>query len=135
MADIGDLTRQLADVQKELWDLPDDAFAERFELKEKQAALRAQAAQYAERLDEGRSTEDLLVELSALRTQMVAIEGQRIDLVTQAGSTSAGEMGNLGGVGINKGIEDAMGLPKIKARIGLIKGILTDRGVAVPDAD
>ncbi len=135
MADIGDLTRQLADVQKELWDLPADAFAERVELKEKQAALRAQAAQYAESLDQGRSTEDLLVELATLRAQMVEIEGQRIDLVTQAGSSSAGEMGNLGGVGINKGIEDAMGLPKIKARIGLIKGILTDRGAAVPDAD
>jgi hypothetical protein len=135
MTDIGDLTRQLADVQMELWDLPDDAFAERFELKEKQAALREQAAHFAERLDEGRSTEDLLVELSALRSQMVAIEGQRIDLVTQAGSSSAGEMGNLGGVAINKGIEDAMGLPKIKARIGLIKGILIDRGAVVPDAD
>jgi acetyl-CoA carboxylase beta subunit len=135
MTDIGDLTRQLADVQMELWDLPEDAFAERFALKEKQAALRTQAAQYAERLDEGRSTDDLLVELSALRTQMVAIEGQRIDLVTQAGSTSAGEMGNLGGYSINKGIEDAMGLPKIKARIGLIKGILIDRGADVPEAD
>ena len=135
MGDIGDLTRQLADVQKELWDLPEDAFAERLELKDKQAALRAQAAQYAEGMDDGRSTEDLLIELSALRTQMVAIEGQRIDLVTQAGSASAGEMGNLGGYGINKGIEDAMGLPKIKARIGLIKGILADRGVVVPDAD
>ena len=135
MGDIGDLTRQLADVQKELWDLPDDAFAKRFELKEKQAALREQAAQYAERLDAGRSTEDLLIELSALRTQMASIEGQRIDLVTQAGSSSAGEMGNLGGYGINKGIEDAMGLPKIKARIGLIKGILVDRGVDIPDAD
>jgi hypothetical protein len=44
-------------------------------------------------------------------------------------------MGNLGGYGINKGIEDAMGLPKIKARIGLIKGILIDRGADVPEAD
>jgi hypothetical protein len=135
MTDIGDLTRRLADVQKELWDLPDDAFAERFELKEKQAALRAEAAQYADSLDEGRSSDDLLIELKSLRSQMVSIERKRIDLVTQAGSTSAGEMGNLGGYGINKGIEDAMGLPKIKTRIGLIKGILIDRGVAIPDAD
>jgi hypothetical protein len=133
MDDIGDLTKRLADVQKELWDLPDDAFAERFELKEKQAALRAEAAQYAGRMDEGLPSDDLLVELAALRSQMVAIEKQRIDLVTQAGSSSAGEMGNLGGYGINKGIEDAMGLPKIKARIGRIKGILIDRNVPIPD--
>ena len=135
MTDLGDLTRQLADVQKALWDLPEGANEEKFALREKQAALRAQAAQYAERMDEGRSTEDLLTELSALRSQMIAIERQRIDLVVQAGSTSAGEMGNLGGYGINKGIEDAMGMPKIKTRIGLIKGTLTDRGVDVPDAD
>ena len=135
MTDLGDLTRQLADVQKALWDLPEGANEERFALGEKQAALRAQAAQYAERMYEGRSTEDLLTELSALRSQMIAIERQRIDLVVQAGSTSAGEMGNLGGYGINKGIEDAMGMPKIKTRIGLLKGTLTDRGVDVPDAD
>jgi hypothetical protein len=135
MTDIGNLTRQLADVQKALWDLPEDASEERLALKEEQAALRAQAAKYAESMDEGRSTEDLLTELSALRIQMIAIEGERIDLVSQAGSTSAGEMGNLGAYGINKGIEDAMGMPKLKARIGLIKGILIDRGVDVPDAD
>ncbi len=135
MDDIGDLTRRLADVQKLLWDLPDDAFAERFELKEKQAALRAEAAEFAQHMDDGRSSDDLLIELASLRSRMIAIERQRIDLVTQAGSTSAGEMGNLGGYGINKGIEDAMGLPKIKARIGLIKGILIDRGIEVPEAD
>ena len=135
MDDIGDLTKRLADVQKELWDLPDDAFAERFELKEKQAALRAEAAEFAQHMDDDRSSDDLVTELASLRSRMVAIERQRIDLVTQAGSTSAGEMGNLGGYGINKGIEDAMGLPKIKARIGLVKGILIDRGIEVPEAD
>ncbi len=135
MNDIGDLAKKLADVQMELWDLPDDAFAERFELKEKQTALRAEAAQYAERLDEGRTSEDLLVELASLRSQMSAIEKQRIDLVVQAGTTSAGEMGNLGGYAINKGIEDAMGLPKIEKRIGLIKGVLIDRDVEIPEAD
>lgn len=137
MADIGDLTRQLADVQKQLWDLPDDAYAERNDLKQRQAELRAEAAQYASRLDDDRSTDDLLSELAALRSKMLAIEAERINLVYQAGSggSSSGEMGNLGGVAINKGIDDAMGLPKVKARIGLIKGILADRGVEVPDAD
>jgi hypothetical protein len=67
---------------------------------------------------------------------MRSIEGKRIDLVMQAGSggPSTAEMGNLGGVKINKGIDDALGLPKIKARIGVLKGTLTDRGVEVPDA-
>ena len=137
MDDIGDLTKQLADVQKQLWDLPEDAHAERIELKERQSELRAEAAQYASRLDDDRPTDDLLTELAALRVKMTAIEGKRIDLVYQAGSggSASGEMGNLGGVAINKGIDDAMGLPKVKARIGVIKGTLSDRGVVVPDAD
>ncbi|KAA3635533.1 MAG: hypothetical protein DWP92_10870 [Armatimonadetes bacterium] len=137
MDDIGDLAAQLADVQRQLLDLPDDAFAERFELKKRQDALRLQARAHAQDLDKQRSTEDLLAELSGLRSQMLHIEGHRIDLVRQAGSGGAvsSEMGNLGGVQINKGIDDAMGLPKIKARLGLIKGILIDRGVEIPPAD
>ncbi len=135
MDDIGDLTRRLADVQKQLWDLPDDAFAERYELKEKQRALRAEAAQFAQHMDDDQPSDDLLLELSSLRSRMIAIERQRINLVTQAGTTSAGEMGNLGGFAINQGIEEAMGLPNIKTRIGLIKGILIDRGVEVPEAE
>ena len=77
---------------------------------------------------------ELLAELAALRSQMVAIEKQRIDLVAQAGSGGAtsSEMGNLGGYKINKGIEDAHGLPRIKARIGVLKNLLDARGVEVP---
>ncbi len=67
---------------------------------------------------------------------MKAIEHQRIDLVGQAGGGSmSGEMGNLGGVKINRGIDNAMGLPGIKERIGVIKGVLMDRGVDIPPAD
>jgi len=137
MDNVGDLTSKLADIQRQLLDLPDEAFAERFELRKQQDALRLKAKEYASDLDKSRGTDDLLVELGALRSQMKSIEGQRIDLVMQAGSggASTSEMGNLGGVAINKGIDDAMGLPKIKARIGVIKGILDDRGVDAPAAD
>ena len=136
MSDIGDLTAQLADVQRRLHELPDDAFAEKFALHKERDALRDRARTYAEDLDKGRSTEELLAELASLRSQMHSIEGQRIDLVYQAGSggASSSEMGNLGGIALNRGMDDAMGLPKIKARIGLLKGILTDRGTEIPDA-
>ena len=132
-----DITRQLADIQKQLIDLPDDAFEERYRLRTRQDELRAIARSGDNPLDRGRSDEDLLNELAGLRSQMYAIEKQRIDLVQQAGSggSTSGEMGNLGGVMINKGIDDAQGLPGIKARIGVIKGILEDRGVEVPRAD
>ena len=75
---------------------------------------------------------DFLIKNPAL---LQSIEKKRIDLVMQAGGGSlTGEMGNLGGVQINKGIDDAFGLPGIKARIGIIKGTLHDRGVEVPAA-
>lgn len=134
MSDPTDITTKLADVQKKLLDLPDDAFAEKFELLKVRDKLRDEAAGYAETLDRNRSDEELLRELGALRSRAQSIEDQRIDLVMQAGSGGAtsGEMGNLGGVKINKAIEDGQGLPKIRSRIGVIKGILNDRGVELP---
>lgn len=135
-ADVTDVTARLADVQKRLLALPDDAFAEKFELLKQRDRLREEAAGFAAMIDSERSDEELLRELAALRSQMQSIEGKRIDLVMQAGSGGAttGEMGNLGGVKLNKGIDDAFGLPKIKARIGVIKGTLSDRGVEIPAA-
>ena len=137
MPDATDLTAKLADVQRRLLELPDDAFAEKYELLKERDKLRDMAAEYAGLIDAERPDQELLRELSGLRSQMKSIERQRIDLVVQAGSGGAGtsEMGNLGGVQINKGIDDAFGLPKIKARIGVIKGILSDRGVKIPDPD
>jgi len=43
-------------------------------------------------------------------------------------------MGNLGGVGLNAGMMEASGANRIKARIGVIKGILTNRGAEIPTA-
>jgi hypothetical protein len=137
MSDVDDLIKELGEIQKQLAELPEDANAERFELRKRQDELRAEAREHAGDLDKDRPTSEMLYELDALRAQMKAVEGQRIDLVQQAGSGGAatGEMGNLGGVKINKGIDDAMGLPGIKARIGRLKGILRDRGFDIPPVD
>lgn len=132
-----DITRQLADVQQRLLDLPEDAFEERYELRKQQDELRSIARSGDNPMDQGRSDDELLAELASLRDRMKYIEKQRIDLVQQAGSggASTSEMGNLGGVQINKGIDDAMGLGGIKSRIGVLKGILQDRGIPIPPAD
>ena len=136
MSDPTELIRKLADVQDRILALPDDAFAQRWELRKEQDDLRSQAQEFAYAMDEDKSDDELLAELRARRDQMKVIERQRIDLVGQAGGGSmSGEMGNLGGVKINRGIDDAMGLPGIKARIGVIKGVLEDRGVDVPPPD
>lgn len=130
-----EVTQELADIQRQLLDLPSDAFAERYELQKRQDELRAEVRGDGRVFYEDRSTESLLSELAALRAQMVAVEGQRIDLVTQAGTGGVSNMGNLGGVEINKGIDDAHGLPETKGKIGMIKNILEERGVEVPPAD
>jgi hypothetical protein len=132
-----EVTQELADIQRQLLDLPSDAFAERYDLQKRQDELRAEVRGDSRVFYEDRSTESLISELAALRSQAAAIEAQRIDLVYQAGSggSSSGEMGNLGGVQINKGIEDAHGLPQLRSKIGIIKNILGERGVDVPTPD
>ena len=131
-----EIARRLAAIQDELIALADDAFAERWELRKRQDALREEARAFAYAPDEDKFDEDLLDELRALRERMKTIERQRIDLVGQAGGGSmSGEMGNLGGVKLNIAMDNASGLPKIKARIGAIKGVLIDRGVDIPVPD
>ena len=137
MSRADEITSELADIQRQLIDLPDDAFAERYELQRRQDELRAEIRGDSSLMYEGRSDESLLEELAALRSEMKAVEAQRIDLVAQAGSggASTGEMGNLGGVALNQGIDEAHGLSQIKNRIGIIKNVLQERGVEVPAAD
>ena len=109
MSRADEITSELADIQRQLLDLPDDAFAERYGLQRRQDELRAEIRGDSSLMYEGRSDESLLEELAALRSEMRAIEAQRIDLVSQAGSggASTGEMGNLGGVALNQGIDEA----------------------------
>ena len=119
MERVAQLARQLADLDELLRSLPDDAFAEK----------------HAVDADRQRSDADLLAELSGLRSALTTLEAQKIDLVTQAGggATGMGNMGNLGGVEINAGMMEASGASRIQGRIGVIKGILADRGVEVPE--
>ena len=137
MSRADEITQELADIQRRLIELPDDAFAERYELQTRQDELRAEIRGDSSIMYADRSDESLLDELASLRSEMKAIERQRIDLVQQAGSggASTGEMGNLGGVAINQGIDEAHGLSQIKNRIGIIKNVLEERGVEVPAAD
>lgn len=137
MSSAEEMTRELADIQKRLIDLPSDAFSERYELQKRQDHLRDTLRANPEAMFADRPNEDLLAELAALRRQRDAIDRTRIDLVTQAGSggPGSGEMGNLGAYAINKGIQDAHGLPAIQSRIGIIKNVLDERGVDIPPAD
>jgi len=74
MAGESELINQLAVVQDALLALPDDAFAEKYELKKRQDKLREQAAQFAVDQDEARADAELLSELSGLRSQLAQLE-------------------------------------------------------------
>ena len=130
-ADLESITRQLAEIQDRLLALPDDAFAERYELEKRQDALRDAAAEFRSDWDAQRPTEELEAELAALRARLQAIEDERIDMVVQSGGGTLAGPGadGWGGVAINQEIEAAHGAPAIRDRIARIVGLLADRGI------
>ncbi len=125
------LNRELAGIQDELLALSDDAFAERFALQKRQDELRELAGAFHQDWDSQRSTEELQAELNALRGQLKGIEDQKINLAMfGSGSKGAGPgSSGLGGVSLNRGLLEALGANRVHARIGVIKGILADRGI------
>jgi hypothetical protein len=135
VTDLDDVTRKLAEVQDRLLGLPDEAHAERYELLQERDRLRALAAEFRVDFEARRTDADLLAELAALRSRLAAVERDRIDMVGQSGgSLSAGPGADgWGGVQLNEQIDDAQGVGPLRERIGRIKGILTDRGVDVPE--
>lgn len=135
MAEVDAVLRELSEIQDRLIELPDDAFAERYRLRNRRDELRAQAAEFAQDWDNDRPTEDLLRELAALRARLATAEKQKVDLVMQAGSGGPEGPGasGLGGVPLNQRIAEAQGVGDIQSRIGRIKGILIDRDVDIPD--
>jgi hypothetical protein len=125
---------ELSEVQDRLNALPEDAFAERYELRCRQDELRDQMASFRVDFDAERSTEDLLSELSGLRSRMAVIEDQRIDMVSQAGGSGGATGAMTPEEGLNRKMDEAAGAGEIRTRIGRIKGILIDRGVEIPEA-
>jgi len=132
MADVDAVVKELSEIQDRLLELPRDAFAEIYQLHSRRDELRAQAAEFALDRDAGRSTEELLRELAALRTRLAEIERQQVNLVVQAGGGGA-RSGSSHGVVLNRRIADAQGMGRVQSRIGVIKGVLIDRAVEVPD--
>ncbi len=124
---------RLAEIRRHLSDLPADAFAER-------AALRRERFQIQEQigpidLDGGRSTEDLLDELSSQRARLHHLEGMRMNVAAQQGG--GGESSGWDGWGamqLNLTLDEANDVAGVEARIGRLKSILAERGVDDPAA-
>lgn len=137
MTDLESITKRLAEIQDELTKLPDDAFAAKMDLRAEQDQLRAYARAYREGIDDSRDTDELLAELRQLRHRLAEIDRMKIDMVKQSGSTGGAGPGadGWGGVQLNQQIDAAQGTDELRKRIGRIKGILTDRGVDVPEPE
>lgn len=131
--DLDQALRELSEVQDRLIALPDDAFAQRYELRCRQDEIRSQVASSRVDFDAERSTEDLLSELSGMRSRLTEIEGQRIDMVSQAGGSGGMTGAMTPEEGLNRRMDEAAGGGEVRARIGRIKGILMDRGVEMSE--
>lgn len=127
---LDELLAELADVQQQLIELPDDAYVERFALRGRQYALREQTARFARDWDLDRSSEELTLELASLRERLTRLDHLKIDVATQhGGGSNAGGGDGWGATQLNQGIDAAQGAGDLHARIGRIKAILTDRDV------
>lgn len=136
MSDLDRITQELAAVDDALWQLPQDAYAERYELLKKRDALREEASHLPHDWDAQRPTEELQKELAAQRHHLDAIVDEQIDLVSDAGGGGMGGSSgdkDAGTFGLNQKIAEANNAAAIRARIGRIEGILKDRGVDVDD--
>ena len=127
------LTRELAEIQDHLLELPDDAFAEKFRLHRRRDELRDRLRASAPDLDATRSDEELIRELAAQRSQLAALESQQVNMTSQsmaglrAGSFSASER-----ILADK-VTQSLGIDGVQRRIAYLKALLEERGVDYPD--
>ncbi|MDH3260998.1 MAG: hypothetical protein OEM81_00890 [Acidimicrobiia bacterium] len=91
-----ELRKELSDIQKQLYELPADAFQERVTLHDRQVELRALAGPLHMRTV---STDDLLARLTDLERHRDALLGDHLDMAHTGGATGAG--GGGGGAGID----------------------------------
>ena len=134
MPEIDDIVKRLAEVTDQLLALNHDDFAARFKLKSERDGLRAQAAEFHQRKDEGRSTEELRAELAARRKQLEQVQDQFVNRATQASASSgAGGAGAERAIGakrggtINNAMRQAQGAGSIAARIAELEQELAKR--------
>jgi hypothetical protein len=112
---------QLLDVERQLLDLPADAFEQRVELRERILELRAAASAAAQRTDAPSTLRRYLKQLELRRER---IKRHRLDYTWQDGG--------LGGIGIpakqtdelNRRIEEAHNLPELEREITRIRAKL-----------
>jgi hypothetical protein len=128
---IGEIVRELADIDEKLETLPADDFATRVDLRQRHLDLKARAAQLNADADEQRSTEDLMTEIQSLNQRITEIQGEFVDTSEQdgEGNISGPYQAQRGPSEMNQEIADAHGAPEMVARRDKLEWIVRGRGI------
>lgn len=119
MSELEDVALELAAIQDRLLELPDDAFAERYELNSRQDRLRASVESFREKWAADRPTSELEAELAALQTYVDRQIEHRVGISAGPG---CGEMARLA-----LDARRAAGIDAVVARISALRDQLANR--------
>ncbi len=126
------VTRELAEVTDLLLAAADDDFATRHELLTRQDALRSEAAAFAQDLDAGRPTQDMIDELLEARSQLVSEVRRYSGRVMMSGPSGTGASAGAVSaemVTLSLKANAASRVAALTARVAFLEDVLTERGV------
>ena len=118
------MIQEMGRIADRLASLPESAFEERLELRQRQDQLRATALELGESAPV--DSKALQVELDHLLRRWDALQKERIDVVAQSGGGSQGGDAFSGAhaVRVNRQIDAARGRDQIESRIAEIRRLL-----------
>jgi len=126
---IGEIDRELVEIDERLDTLPADDFEARVTLRQRRLDLKARAAHLSAGADEQRTTEDLMTEIRSLNQRIGAIQDAFVESADQDGesSISGSYHGQQGPSAMNREIADAQGARELVARRDKLEAIVRGR--------
>jgi len=128
---IGEIDKELAEIDEKLNTIPADDFSERVDLHERHLELRTRAAALNADADRQRSTGDIEIEIQSLRQRIAVVQGVMIETAVQdsEGNVAGPDQQDRSSSAMNREIADARGVPAMENRLRKLTRILADRGV------
>lgn len=126
------VTRELAEVTDLLLAVADDDFATRHELLTRQDALRLEAESFAQDLDAGRPTQDVIDELVEARSQLASEVRRNSGRVMMSGPSGTGASAGAVSaemVTLSLKTNAASRVAALTTRVAFLEDVLTERGV------
>ena len=127
MSDLDSIFSEMSEISTKLYELPDDAYAERVTLESRREELRAEAASLSDSMGDSRPTAEIKAELDALQDRLSTIEGSEIDVVGQHGGSGLEASAASDAMGINRQIEQGSGADELRSRIRRLEQVLAER--------